>query len=316
MSKRPVIIDTDPGVDDFFAILLAASSPELEIRAITAVAGNCPLAVTSRNALAITERYGLSIPVAKGAAQPMNTSLHTAEYIHGKQGLGNLTIEEPTGAFCSEYAWDVIYREAVKHSGSLEIVALGPLTNIAIALVKYPDLADRIKRIVFMGGSTDTGNVTPYAEFNIYVDPLAADIVLQSGIDLVMVGLNTTTRTLLEPQDIKLLTTGDSMICQDCRTLANGLQQAYHKEGFTNGIALHDALAVAYAIDSSVLHCEKLAVMVERRSPMNLGRTIVEIDRVNKPHAKNCHVALSAEKDCFVSLLRDMIGFYAERKIK
>lgn len=313
MSKTPIIIDTDPGVDDFFAILLAAASPALDIRAFTTVAGNCPLVVTSRNALAITERYGLSIPVAKGAAEPLNILLHTAEYIHGEKGLGNLSIPEPAGTFSAAYAWDVIYREAIQHSGKLEIVALGPLTNLAIALLKYPDLASHIKRIVFMGGSTDIGNVTSYAEFNIYVDPLAADIVLNSGIPLVMVGLNVTMRTLLHPQEIESLTAGDSQICTDCRILAQGLVDAYRKAGYTSGIALHDALAVAYAIDPEVLECEEFAVMVERKSSLNMGRTAVEIDHVSNPHSKNCQVALRSNKKRFLSLLSDMIRFYSER---
>ena len=314
MSRKPIIIDTDPGVDDFFAILLAASSPKLDVRAITTVAGNCRLAVTSRNALAITERYGLSIPVAKGASEPMNTPLHTAEHIHGEQGLGKLAVDQPVGDFSSQYAWDVIYREAVKQNGALELIALGPLTNIAIALLKYPDLAKRIKRIVFMGGSTDIGNVTPYAEFNIYVDPLAADIVLQSGIPLVMVGLNVTMRTLLVPEEIDSLTAGDSMICKDCRILADCVADAYRQACYTNEIALHDALAVAYAIDPNVLECKELAVMVERKSRLNMGRTAVETDFVSNPHKKNCHVALSSNKERFVSLLGDMIRFYTERK--
>ena len=192
---RKIIIDTDPGQDDAVAILLALASPELEVLGITAVAGNVPLALTEKNARKICELGGHpEVKVFAGAIRPMVREPVTAEEVHGKTGLNGPDLPEPTMPLQKEHAVDFIVETLMREkSGAVTLCPLGPLTNIALALVREPDIAPRIKEIVLMGGGFfEGGNVTPAAEFNIYVDPHAADVVPKSGIPVVMVPLDCT----------------------------------------------------------------------------------------------------------------------------
>src|SRR5260370_964890 len=184
-----VIIDTDPGVDDALALLLAMRSPELRIEAITAVAGNVPSELTLPNALRMVEVGGRTdIPVAAGAKAPLLRRLVTAAYAHGENGLGGAVFPEPRTHPVKEPASEVICQIARKFPGEVTLLTIGPLTNIATALKMDPEVAGMIRALVMMGGSLSGGNVTPAAEFNIYVDPEAARILFQSGIPITMVG--------------------------------------------------------------------------------------------------------------------------------
>lgn len=312
MQKIPVVIDTDPGIDDFFALMLARSAPSLDVRAITAVAGNQTLDRTSENALAIACRLGFHCPVAKGADKPLNIPLETAGYIHGENGLGNVILDKPDRVFSTEYAWDVLYREAVANEGRLEIIALGPLTNIAIALLKYPKLSKIVKRIVLMGGSTEIGNKTPYGEFNMAADPLAANIVFHSGVPLVMVGLNVTMLTSFNQGDLACITKSDAPIADVCRKLIAFLLKAYKKATGKDAVALHDVIAVAYVIKPEVLTCRDFYVAIETRSGLNQGRTVVDMEHVKKDCADNCSVALTVDRDMLLQMLETMIQSYGK----
>ena len=179
MKNIPIIIDTDPGVDDFIAIMLANSCDKLDIRALTAVAGNQTLEKTVKNSLNIAELLKMDTRIAKGAEKPLNIDLMVADHVHGDSGLGPVVLKDSLRELDKDYAWDVIYQEAIKAEGKLQIIAIGPLTNIAIALMKYADLYKHIDKIVIMGGSTGIGNVRPYSEFNIWADPFAADVVFK-----------------------------------------------------------------------------------------------------------------------------------------
>ena len=198
-QPRPIIIDTDPGQDDAVAILLALASPELEVLGITTVAGNVSLALTSRNARILLELADRrDVPVYAGAIRPMVRPLVTAETIHGKTGLDGPDLPEPTLALTPGDAVDFIVRTVRERpAGSVTLCLLGPLTNIALALVRAPDIAPRIAQIVLMGGGCfEGGNITPAAEFNIYVDPHAADVVFKSGVPIVMMPLDVTHQVL------------------------------------------------------------------------------------------------------------------------
>ena len=173
-NRQPVILDCDPGIDDAVALLLAARAPELKLVAVTAVAGNVGLDKTSLNARRVLTLAGVAVPVFAGASGPMFGEQVTADEVHGADGLLGIPAPEPAFPLGEGTAWDVIWQKAQEYGKELVIVATGPLTNLGIALVKYPELPSHIKRIVLMGGATDFGNTTPAAEYNIYADPEAA----------------------------------------------------------------------------------------------------------------------------------------------
>ncbi|HEY1495641.1 MAG TPA: nucleoside hydrolase, partial [Candidatus Solibacter sp.] len=203
-----VILDTDPGVDDALAILLALRSPELQVEAITPVAGNVPLEFTLPNALKLVEIAGRTdVPVAGGARHPLVRQLITASHVHGNNGLAGVEFPEPKIKPVAESAPEMIRKIVKANPGEISIVAVGPLTNVALALRDDPDLAAKIKSIVIMGGSLSGGNVTPAAEFNLYVDPEAARIVFDAGVPLTMVGLDVTRKVLFTDARLKALET-------------------------------------------------------------------------------------------------------------
>ena len=202
MARREIIIDCDPGHDDALAILLAlGSAEELEVLAITAVAGNVPLALTAANARAVVELAGRrDLPVHAGCARPLVRELVTAEYIHGRTGLDGAELPAPTLPLAEAHAVDALIELVrARPPGSVTLCTLGPLTNLALALLKAPDLAPRLKEIVLMGGAIGEGNITPAAEFNIYVDPHAAKLVFAAGVPLTMFGLDVTHQALVTP---------------------------------------------------------------------------------------------------------------------
>ncbi len=309
MKKIPVIIDTDPGVDDFLALMLANSSDKLDIRGVCAVGGNQVLEKTANNALQIASLIDLDAPVAKGAAKALDRPMENAGYVHGDSGIGSVVLPKANRDFDSRYAWDLLYDEAKALKGELEVIAVGPLTNIAIALLKYPDIHHYIKRIVLMGGSATTGNRMPYSEFNIWGDPIAADIVFKSGIDLVMVGLNATHQTMLDENDIAQLKEIPSKFGQEIGDLLDGLLEVY--KGFGHkGAVIHDALAVAYLINEKVLECNDYYVAIETRSKLNYGRTVVDIDNSHRDKANNASVAMKVDVDLFKEMMKDMVKSY------
>ena len=208
MKKRPFIIDCDTGTDDAIAIVAALGCEEMEIVGITSVNGNVPESYTSRNNLNLIEYLGYHIPVCHGAILPLLGSKATeaSAAIHGKTGLGSTELPEAEHSdFDPRIAAQFIYEEAVKRNGELELLVTGPITNIAVCLCEHPDLPDYIRHLYFMGGSTVGGNVNTTAEFNIWVDPEALHVVLQSGIPMTMVGLNVSNQTEMRPSEETLL---------------------------------------------------------------------------------------------------------------
>src|SRR5580700_4258588 len=208
LKPRRIIIDTDPGIDDAMAIFLALRSPELKVEAITPVAGNVPLDLSLRNALRLVEiAERTDVPVAAGASHPLLRRLATAGHVHGVNGLAGVEFPEPKTKPVHETAPELIRRIVRENPGEITIVAVGPLTNVALALRADPALASVIPAIVIMGGSLSGGNMTPAAEFNLYVDPEAARIVFDAGIPLTMVGLDVTRKVLFTDQRLKALET-------------------------------------------------------------------------------------------------------------
>ena len=305
MSKIPVIIDTDPGIDDFLAIMLAKSSAKLDIRAITAVCGNQTLEKTSKNALDIANLLDINVAVAKGAQTPLDRELYTAGDVHGENGIGNIYLEASSKEFDNRYAWDLIYNKEKKENGNLEIIAIGPLTNIAIAVLKYPELVNMVKRLTIMGGSASSGNRTEHAEFNIWADPLAADIVFKSGFNMVMVGLDVTRKTLLSEENIEEIKAVKSEHIDIIGSLLDEMFKRYKKLG-NPGVVIHDALAVAYVIDESCLELKNCQVSIESRDEIRIGKTIVDLEGKDK----NVAVAFEVDFNLFKDLFEKMPLYY------
>src|ERR1700736_2957610 len=270
-----VILDTDPGVDDALALLLAMRSPELKIEAITPVAGNVPLDLTLPNALRMVEIAGRTdIPVAAGARAPLMRRLVTATYAHGENGLGGTVFPEPKTRPVAEPAAEYIGRHVRKYPGEVTLIPIGPLTNIATALKLDTELAGMVRGIVLMGGSLSGGNITPAAEFNIYVDPEAARIVFQSGIPITMVGLDVTRRTSLTEDHVHLLEAAQNPVSQAAAKIARNAINHNREQGFLVGPNMHDSLAVAGFLDPSLLKWKQYYVDVETVGELTAGETL------------------------------------------
>src|ERR1700730_7287507 len=270
-----VIIDTDPGVDDALALLLAMRSPEVKIEAITAVAGNVPLELTLPNALRMVEIAGRTdIPVAGGAKAPLVRRLVTAAYAHGENGLGGAVFPEPKIKPVSEPAAQFIQQLVRKHPGEVTLMTVGPLTNVATALNSDPELAAMVKSLVMMGGSLSGGNVTPAAEFNVYVDPEAARIVFQSGIPITMVGLDVTRKTSLTEDHVRLLEAAQNPVSQAAAKIARNAINHNREQGFLVGPNMHDSLVVAGFLDPSLLKWKQYYVDVETVGELTAGETL------------------------------------------
>jgi inosine-uridine nucleoside N-ribohydrolase len=270
-----VIIDTDPGVDDALALLLAMRSPELKIEGITPVAGNVPLDRTLPNALRMVEIAGRTdIPVAAGAAAPLMRRLVTAEFDNGNNGLAGAEFPEPTLRPIAEPAPEFISRIVRAHPGEVTLITVGPMTNVGAALRADPALAKMVRGLTFMGGSLSGGNITPAAEFNIFVDPEAARIVFQSGIPLTMVGLDVTRQTLLTEEHLRALEGHSNAVSQAAAKIARHILENNRRQGFAVGQHMHDPLAVAAIIDPSLLKLEKYYVDVETSGELTAGMTL------------------------------------------
>ena len=275
----PVIVDCDPGHDDVFALWLAAGHPSLDLVAVTTVGGNVPLRHTSRNArIALHVAGVVDVPVAAGASGPISRELSTAEWIHGENGLGGPELPEPTVPLDPRSATELMADTIAAASEPVAIVATGPITNVAVLLRDRPDVVDGIREIVWMGGSTERGNVTPYAEFNAWVDPEALDLVLRSGIRFTMVGLNVTHRALVTAAVRKRLAAvgtrtaafGDELLDFFCRTNAEVF-------GMPDG-PLHDPVAVAVLADPEGVGVVRTRLDVELLGSETVGATSVDLD--------------------------------------
>ena len=270
-----VIIDTDPGVDDALALLLAMRSPELKIEGITPVAGNVPLELTLPNALRMVEVAGRTdIPVAAGAPSPLVRRLVTATYAHGENGLGGAVFPHPKTKPIPGRASDFIRRTVRKYPGEVTLITIGPLTNVALALRDDPEMAPMVRSLVMMGGSLSGGNITPAAEFNVYVDPEAARIVFQSGIPLTMVGLDVTRKTTLTEEHVRTLEAARNPVSQAAAKIGRSVLEHNRQEGFLVGPNMHDPLAVASFINPQLVKLQDYYVDVETTGELTAGATL------------------------------------------
>ena len=308
--SRRIIIDTDPGQDDAVAILLALGSPELEVLGITAVAGNVPLPLTARNARIVCELAGRTdIRVHAGCDAPLIRRLVTAEHVHGKTGLDGPQLADPVMALQDQHGVDFIIDTLRRETAnSVTLCALGPLTNIAAAFQKAPDIVARVQQIVLMGGAYfEVGNITPAAEFNIYVDPEAAQIVFRSGVPLVVMPLDVTHKALTNRARIEAFrgmgTEPGRMVAEWTDFFERFDMQKYGSEG----APLHDPCVIAYLIDPSLFAGRHINVEIETVSELTLGMTVADWWGVTSRPANALFIG-SVDAERFYALLIDRIG--------
>ncbi|WP_294640851.1 nucleoside hydrolase [uncultured Aureimonas sp.] len=307
---RKTIFDTDPGQDDAIAILAALGSPELDVLGIVAVAGNVPLHLASANARRIAELAGRAdIPVYAGAERPFLRPLVTAEHVHGETGLDGPDLPPPANPLREGHGVDFIIDTVRAHEPkSVTIAALGPLTNVALALLKAPDLAERLQGIVLMGGAYfEVGNVTPTAEFNVYVDPEAAASVFASGVDITVLPLDVTHQMHSTPARIEAF---GKIGNRSGRAVAAMLSfsEVYDLQKFGwEGAPLHDPCVTAFLVKPEMFEGRRVNIEVETGSALTRGMTVVDYWGVTE-RAKNAFFVRSGDADAFYALLVERVA--------
>lgn len=309
-AQTPIIIDTDPGQDDAIAILLALASQELDVLAITTVAGNVPLQLTTTNALKICELAGRTgVPVHSGADRPLLRDLVTAEYVHGKTGLDGPDLPDPTMMAREEHAVDAMIRILKSRSdGEVTLCTLGPLTNVALALARAPEIKSRIAKIVMMGGGFfEGGNVTAAAEFNIYVDPHAAELVFRSGIEIVMIPLDCTHKALTTRARVHALRARQTRVCDAAAELIDFFERFDEDKYGTDGGPLHDPCVIAYLIDPEIFTGRHCNVEIETMSELTMGMSVIDWWGVSKRN-RNALVLNDLDSEAFFALITERLA--------
>ncbi|SLN46338.1 Pyrimidine-specific ribonucleoside hydrolase RihA [Aquimixticola soesokkakensis] len=276
---RKIIIDTDPGQDDAVAILLAVASPEIDLLGLTIVAGNVPLARTADNGRKVLELAGRSdVPVFAGCEKPMAKDLVTAEHVHGKTGLDGIALPAPVMPLQAQHGVDFIIQTLrAEPAGTVTLVPIGPLTNIATAFERAPDIKERVQEIVLMGGAYfEVGNITPAAEFNIYVDPEAADIVFKSGAKITVMPLDVTHKALVTADVVDRFAQMGTPVGAVVASWINFSERFDLKKYGSKGAPLHDPATIAYLIDPTLYEGRHINVEIEVHSPLTRGMTVAD----------------------------------------
>jgi inosine-uridine nucleoside N-ribohydrolase len=307
VSATPILLDCDPGHDDAIALLLALASPEVELLGVTTVHGNQTLDKTTVNALKVLELVGREdVPVAAGADRPLLREPAVAGDVHGESGLDGSELPEPRGSVVGEHAVDFLARRLRESPRPVTLVPTGPLTNIALLLARYPDVVDRIGRVVLMGGAIAEGNVTPAAEFNLWVDPEAAARVFASGLDVTMIGLDVTHRALLTPahaSDLRAAGRIGAFVAD-----LHGFYARFHADIYGwDGAPVHDAVALAHVVRGDLVRTERRNVEIDCASELCRGRTVVDLwQRTSRP--ANAWVGVDLDAAGFLGLLIERLG--------
>ena len=311
MTPRKIIIDTDPGQDDAVAILVALASPEeIDILGITCVAGNVPLDLTSRNARIVCELAGKrAVKIFAGCDRPLGRDLVTAEHGHGKTGLDGPDLPEPTMSLAEGHAVDFIIDTLRENApGTVTLCPLGPLTNIATALQKAPDIADRIAKIVLMGGGYfEGGNITPTAEFNIYVDPQAADIVFKSGAPIIVMPLDVTHKALVTKARNDAFRAIGSPVGIAVAEMTDFFERFDKEKYGSDGAPLHDPCVTAYLINPDLFSGRHINVEIETHSELTMGMTVADWWGVTD-RAPNATFMNDLDADGFFALLTERLA--------
>jgi purine nucleosidase/pyrimidine-specific ribonucleoside hydrolase len=300
----PIVLDCDPGHDDAIALLLALASPELELLGVTTTYGNQTLEKTTANALRVLELAGRGdVPVAAGAAEPLERPLVVAAHVHGESGLDGPTLPQPSGAPVSDDAVDWMARAVAEASAPVTLVPTGPLTNVARYLERHG--TQGIERIVLMGGAIAEGNMTPAAEFNIWADPEAAHAVLHADLDVTMIGLDVTHKAVTGPEVQRRLRESGAIGAFVAELV--DFFAVYHEQTYGwDGAPIHDAVAVAHVLRPGLVETKLRNVEVELESDLCRGRTVVDLWR-RTDREPNAHVGVDLDTNAFFDLLVDAV---------
>lgn len=310
-SRRSIIIDTDPGHDDAFALLLAFASPlELEVLGITTVAGNVSLDKTTYNALRLRELAAApGVPVYRGCERPLVNRLVTAEYVHGESGLDGPDLPPPVGDVEKAHAVDYLVETLRSAAEPVTVCILGPMTNVAMAIIKAPDITESVAEFVIMGGSFHAGgNITPTAEFNIFVDPHAAHVVFESGVPTTVMPLDVTHQAQATPSRIAPLRSLGTAVGAAVTEMLQFVERFDMAHGF-EGFPLHDPTVIAYLIDPSMFELRRGRVSVALDSGLAHGMTVADWF-MRDGASPNAAVALQIDADRYFGLIAERFAAF------
>jgi inosine-uridine nucleoside N-ribohydrolase len=304
----PLLVDCDPGQDDAIALLLALASPELEVLGVTTVAGNQTLDKVTANALRVLELAGRGdVPVAAGTDRPLVRELVVAADAHGETGLDGPDLGPPRAQALEQHAVDFLAERILASERPVTLVPLGPLTNVALLLAHHPAAADRLERVVLMGGAIAEGNMTASAEFNVWVDPEAAARVFESGLDVTMVGLDVTNKAVLTAAHADRLR-GTGPVGDAVAAMLDFYGRFYNEAYDLGGTPVHDAVVVAHLIRPGLVTTVARNVAVELGSGLCRGRTVVDMRRRTSAPEPNAHVAVKIDAGAFRELVLERLG--------
>ena len=306
---RRVILDVDTGHDDAMAILFAAAHPSISLEAITVVAGNQVLGKTLMNTVKVCSLAGIDVPIYAGMPRPLVREQVISPDIHGDSGLGNADFPPPLREPENEHAVDFLIRTCLQAPGEITLIPVGPLTNLAMAFLREPRLRESIKEIILMGGAYGLGNYTPAAEFNIFADPEAAQIVFESGVPLTMIGLDLTHQAKVPPEVMEEIRTIESPVAQLVVDLLEDYGEAYRQIMQFSAPPIHDVCAVAYAIDPALIETKPMHVAVETARGLCYGRTVCDFYGITGK-APNASVGVALDQARFWPLFVDALKSY------
>lgn len=310
MKKIPILIDCDTGTDDAIALVTALYTPEFDLRAVTTVSGNVALKYTSQNTLNLIRHLGFDTKVAVGASHPiLNEIKHSESITHGDTGMGTIVLPKTDAPFYEKNAVETIIEEARACAGELVLIPTGPITNIALAIMVYPELKNLVKEIVFMGGAMIGGNITTTAEFNAWCDPEALSIVLNSGIKCRMIGLDVTTRAILDQVEADYFRSLDTKAGDLVADLLEFMVKRFQKGG--EDVLMHDGLAVAVVAEPEIVTTRPFYVDCEFNGKYTRGHTYVAtnelfVKRGERP--ASCQVALDLDLPRLKAYFRKVIS--------
>jgi len=311
MSKIPVIIDVDTGIDDAVALALALQAEKLDIKGITTVAGNQTIEKTTRNTLDVVEYFGRSdIPVAMGSKGPLVRQQIIAAYAHGESGLGTAVLPKAKNTVHELDAVSFIKKVLEESEEKITLVPTGPLTNIAILLMAYPHVKEKIKEIVLMGGGAYEGNSNATAEFNIYADPEAAKVVFDSGVKLVMCGLDVTMKAIATPDDVRAIKAIGNKVGTFVAEAFEFYMAMYKKNANFTGCAVHDAVTITYLIAPELIKTKQGIATVDIEGRDSYAATICDFRPWRDREKDNALVCTDIDRDAFIKLLLDACKNY------
>ncbi|GMG95479.1 nucleoside hydrolase [Tepidimicrobium xylanilyticum] len=303
MTKKNIIIDCDPGHDDVMAILLAlANQDKFNILGVTTVAGNQTLERVTLNLRKLYTYLGISTPAASGAAKPIIRELTTGKEVHGETGLDGWDFPEPTFQLDSTNAMTFMYEKIMNLEDKVILVPTGPLTNIGLLFSAFPEIKEKVEAISLMGGSIYSGNYTPNAEFNIYVDPEAAKIVFNSGIPIIMSGLEVTHKAAITDEEIEKLRAMDGRISKMCGELLHFYTRYHRREGYSS-YPLHDVCSIMYLLHPEIFEYKDLQVYIDTSDGPSRGKTFADLREWVKYERPNARVLLNIDRERFIDIL-------------